>query len=105
MKTVTKCFQGYKNNGFIFEDFIYEKPSQIMYYNGELQAAVNQKVIVKTDTGKIKEENNIIQISKDNGKIWKFVGTTSENLKTVKKLFPNLSPELKIVNKKITAVE
>ncbi|MGS0747587.1 hypothetical protein [Halpernia sp. GG3] len=105
IKNFTNSFAEYKKQGFIFEKYNYEPPIKIIKYKGELQAAVIQKIVVRTKNGKLLEENTMIAISNDNGKVWKFVGTTKENRNLLKKVFPNLSPDLKIINKDLVPVE
>lgn len=105
VQTFTNTYNEYKKQGIQFEKFEYYNPTKIIEYKGTLQASVIQKVTANTESGKLYDENSIIAISEDQGKTWKFIGTTSNNRELIKKVFPDLSPDIEIINKTLQPIE
>ncbi|WDT69084.1 MULTISPECIES: hypothetical protein [Cloacibacterium] len=105
IKNSLKSLEEYKKAGFFFDRFYYTDFSPILKYKGELQTAVVQNMVVKTKNGKFLSRNSIIAISNDGGRIWKFIGVTQENVDKIKKVLPNLSPSIKLINELPTKID
>ncbi|ANF51355.1 hypothetical protein A0O34_12920 [Chryseobacterium glaciei] len=89
--------------GYTFKDVTFSEVSDIINNKAELQTVVHQKIEMETPKGKILGDYYLIGISKDNGKLWKFIDTAGKNISEMIKYFPNLSSKLNIPKKKINS--
>ncbi|MET3538531.1 hypothetical protein [Chryseobacterium limigenitum] len=89
--------------GYTFKDVTFSDASDIINNKTELQTVVHQKIEMETPKGKILGDYYLVGISKDNGKLWKFIDTVGKNISEMIKYFPNLSSKLNIPKKKITS--
>ena len=71
-------------------------PGAIISYKNELQTTLPQTTEVKVMASMIAAETTLIAISEDKGVHWYFIDTSIYRSEKVKKLLPNLSPDLVI---------
>ena len=71
-------------------------PGTIISYKNELQTTLPQTTEVKVMASLISAETTLIAISEDKGIHWYFIDTSIYRSDKVKKLLPNLSPDLVI---------
>lgn len=90
--------------GYTFKKIDFSEVSDIIHTKNELQTVVHQKIEMETPKGNVLSDYYIIAVSKDNGKLWKFIDTSGKSIESVRKYFPNLSSKLYIPNKKITPI-
>ena len=62
----------------------------------ELQCTIQQHTELTATKGRVITHTTMLAISDDNGKSWKFVDAQNMDLATLRKLYPNLSPGIKI---------
>jgi len=63
-------------------------------YNREMQNIVTQEFVANFGGDKFHIYNNLLAISKDNGKSWKFVDLAKHDSESIKDFVPNFSPDL-----------
>lgn len=82
--------------GYTFKKVNFSDVSDIVHTKNELQTVVHQRIEMETPKGNILGDYYLIAISKDNGKLWKFIDTSGKSIESVRKYFPNLSSQLYI---------
>lgn len=75
-------------------------PGKTVIAGDEIHALVPQNVIMKLPAGKMLVEGYMIAISKDKGKHWFFLDTSTLDMEKVKMVLPNYNMELVIPEKK-----
>jgi len=85
-----------KSKGVAIKGSYFEKPSTIVKSKNELQCTIPQHTELTATRGRVITHATILAISDDNGKSWKFVDAQNMDLATLRKLYPNLSPGIKI---------
>ena len=71
-------------------------PTNIINYKKELQVTLPQTTEMKTGFGNLTLETTLVAISTDGGKNWYFIDTSVYDIQDVKKVLPDLSPDLVI---------
>lgn len=84
-----------KIQGMSFNAISFEKPSEIVKHENELQATIIQKTEINYSGGKMNSVSTLVAISQDEGKHWKFIDTSNKDEATVRQTFPNISAQLK----------
>ena len=79
--------------GITFRSVKLGEVSKIYKAGAELHCAIPQQVFMNTKKGYFTYESDILAISIDNGKTWKFF-TGNLSQKDLKRLFPNFNKEL-----------
>lgn len=82
----------------------YEKPSKIIRSNGELQCTIPQHMELTSLKGRVITHTTLLAISTDNGKSWKFVDASNFDMASLRKMYPNLSPGIKLPPKQKPSV-
>jgi hypothetical protein len=98
--TLTKTINDVKNQGVSFLNITFDNPTKIIKIKNELQCTIEQHLTAKVPNGNTTNSSTLIAVSLDNGKKWFFIDTTNKDISQIKKVFPNLSPEI-IINKKV----
>lgn len=93
-------YQGMKRFGAYFKNYSIGHPGEIVEHKKELQALIPQSMTVKSPWGEVTTETTLIAFSNDKGKSWIFFDTMVASADEIKKLFPELSPKLKIPPRK-----
>jgi hypothetical protein len=91
-----------KNNQMQLEDIILGKPTSIINHSSQLQSSIPQSMIITTSESRITSKYNLIAISNDEGKNWTFLDTSGKDIQTMRKKFPNLSPDILLPAKVVT---
>ncbi len=95
IKTISKDWQEYADNGLFVNKIYYDEPAKILFYEEILQTTIIQNVVMKTKNGQAMSKSTMIAIS-DDGIIWKFFGVGIKTLSELRVMFPELSPDLTI---------
>ncbi|AXG74903.1 hypothetical protein DVK85_11965 [Flavobacterium arcticum] len=93
---IARSFDLIKEDGVSFEDISYGVPSEIIQYEGQLQCTLPQMIEMKVDGGTVTANAVLIAVSMDNGVNWYFIDPTGNDIATMRKIIPTLSPLLKI---------
>jgi hypothetical protein len=91
-----KSVEAMKVQQMKFQTISFEKPSEILSYNGQLQATIVQRTEIKYAGGTLKSISTLIAISADEGNTWKFIDTSGKDAIAIRKAFPRLSPDLRL---------
>ncbi|WP_143754217.1 hypothetical protein [Chryseobacterium sp. 52] len=102
INTSVEAIDKMNTSGYIFKKVDFSEVGDIIPIKNELQTVVHQKIEMETPKGNMSGDHYLIAISKDNGKLWKFIDTSGKDIETVRKYFPNLSSKLFIPKKKMT---
>jgi len=98
-KIIEKSISQAKNQGISFLNITFDNPTKIVKSNKELQCTIVQHLTAKTKNGSVMNSSTLIAISIDNGKKWYFIDTTNKDIKQIRQLLPDLSPEIVIQKK------
>lgn len=96
VQTLKKGADDMAAEGAGFTNFTFGKPSPIIHTGDELQCTLPQTIEMKVSKGRLVTESTLIAISSDNGKTWYFMDTSGKNIDELRKILPNLSPQLVI---------
>lgn len=94
-----------KDEGFSFIDINFKDPSKFIKKGNEIQFTITQQLLMNTPNGKLVGNSTLIGISKDNGKNWTFIDSAGKSKEAIRKIFPNMSPNLVLIPKKQEMVE
>jgi hypothetical protein len=84
-----------KQNGTTITDITPDDPSMIQDTAGELQCTIKESIEMKVKGGTLQNDVVFVGISKDNGKTWVFIDTSTD-YSNIRKQFPTLSSLLVI---------
>ncbi|KAF2519084.1 hypothetical protein E0W68_04755 [Flavobacterium salilacus subsp. salilacus] len=93
---IARSFDQIKSEGVSFKNVSYGAPSEIIQYEGQLQCTLPQMIDMKVDNGTVTANAVLIAVSMDNGAKWYFIDPTGNDIATMRKIIPTLSPALKI---------
>ncbi len=93
---IARSFDLIKKDGVNFESMSYGTPSEIIQYEGQLQCTLPQIIEMKVGTETVTANAITIAVSMDNGANWYFIDPTGNDITTMRKIIPTLSPALKI---------
>lgn len=93
---IARSFNQIKSEGVAFNKVSYGVPSEIIQYEGQLQCTLPQMIEMEVDGGIVKANAVLIALSMDNGVNWYFIDPTGNDITTMRKIIPTLSPALKI---------
>ena len=93
-QTLTKTVDEMKEQGLSFNNISFDPPSKIVKSGKELQATIAQHTEVKMRRGRVVTTSTIIAFSTDNGNIWTFVDTSSNDMYMLRKLIPGISKNI-----------
>ncbi len=85
-----------ESQNFIVKSISYEKPSEFLKHNGDLQCAITQIMVMSTPNGNVQNKTVLIAISKDEGENWVFLDTSGMPRASVEDFYENLHPELNL---------
>ena len=88
-------------NEISVEKIDYKNPGKAIKYHNEIQIALDEEMVFKTQKGNLNNQNTLIAISNNNGKNWTFLNTLNQSKNDLIKKFPNLSPQLELKSKAI----
>jgi len=83
-----------REQGISIDSVIFSNLNPIIKTKEELQTTLIETLIMTIPQGKMINKSTLVCISKDNGGTWFFLDTSSNDLKTMQKQFPNLSDNL-----------
>ncbi|MEO8412946.1 MAG: hypothetical protein ABI472_04775 [Ginsengibacter sp.] len=86
--------------GLTFDNVSIGSPSTIIITKSGLQSVVPQILELKTKDGRLKATSYLVGISGDKGKTWYFMDTSGKTLVQMQVVFPFLSNDLVIPEKK-----
>jgi hypothetical protein len=72
----------------------FSQPTDIINQGGLLQCAVPVKIVTRIGGGTLTRYTNMIAISRDKGKHWKFMDTGGKSLEAMQKQYPELSGKI-----------
>jgi hypothetical protein len=93
--TLKKAEQHMKEYGMTISYILVNEPSWVVDTAGEMQCTVVETIELNVKGGRVRNDIAFIGISKDKGKHWVFIDT-STNFKNLRKDFPTLSSRLNI---------
>ena len=93
---IARNFDQIKTEGVSFQNVSYGEPSQIIQYEGQLQCTLPQMIEMKVNDGTVTANAVLIAVSMDNGINWFFIDPTGNDITTMRKIIPTLSPKLNI---------
>ncbi len=96
IKQIEKGINEFELQGITLSKFTIGEPSNVILIKNELQCTVPQTLEMKLPNGKLIAESTLIAISMDKGLNWYFLDTSTIDIQTLRKAFPNLSNELVI---------
>lgn len=102
MKFIKSNFEQLEAEGVSFLDVTFGEPTQIIPIQNkdlnvlELQCTLPQSVKMGVPGGKVTANTTLIAVSRDNGTNWYFADVSGNNLETMRKIIPTLSPKLVI---------
>lgn len=93
-------FKQLEDEGIVFQKIHFGEPSTIykvkLEDREELQCTLPQMIEMKIPGGIFTANATLIALSRDKGANWYFIDTSGNNLTSMKKLIPSLSPDLVI---------
>ncbi len=102
IKLIEQQLSGMKNAQMAIKDVMMGKPTAIISHNNQLQSTIPQSLVITTPDSKITSKYNLIAISTDSGKNWSFIDTSGKDIQTMRRTFPQLSPELLLPAKEVS---
>lgn len=93
---IQRSFELIKSDGVKFEKVTYGIPSKMIQFEGQLQCTIPQMIDMKVKEGTVTANSVLIAVSMDNGENWYFVDPTGNDIATMRKVIPTLSPALTI---------
>lgn len=72
------------------------EPSDIYETEKEIQCILPQIITMEVPKGTMEAKSTLIAISSDNGKTWYFIDTSGNDIETIRKMLPNVSPEINL---------
>ena len=93
---ISRSFDQVKSEGVAFDEVNYGAPSEIIQYEGQLQCTLPQMIDMKTNGRTVTANSVLIAVSMDNGVNWYFIDPTGNDITTMRKIIPTLSPALQI---------
>jgi hypothetical protein len=75
------------------------EPSDIYETDSEIQCTLPQTILMELPNGKMEIKSTLIAASSDFGKTWYFIDTNGDELQEVRKMLPNISPDIKLPKK------
>lgn len=85
-----------KKQGFKIDDIKVDSPSHIFRNGKELQCTALQHLYMTVQNKRILSTSSLIAFSSDNGSNWTFLDANNKTIETIKKIVPNLSPQIVI---------
>ncbi len=85
-----------ETSGSKFLNVTYGEPSATITSGNELQCTVPQTTEIQVEEGIMVSKSTLIAVSTDNGKSWRFMDTSGQDIQTLKQSIPNLSEQLVI---------
>ncbi len=97
LSEITRSFKAFEEEGVAFKNVSFGTPSKIIVAEkNELQCTVPQMIEMKVNGGSITANTTLIAVSRDEGKSWYFADATGNDIETMRKIIPTLSPKLVI---------
>lgn len=96
IEILTRGLNSMKEQGISFKSISMGEPSKLVKSGKELQATIPQNIILKLPKGSLESNSTLVAISTDNGVNWTFIDTSNNDIATLKKVIPTLSPALVI---------
>jgi hypothetical protein len=93
---IEKEISGMKKQGFKIDDVKVDSPSHIFRNGKELQCTALQHLYMTVQSKKVMSTSSLIAFSSDNGLNWTFLDANNKAIETIKKIVPNLSPQIVI---------
>lgn len=93
---VRRSFEQLKSEGVSFTDISYGAPSEALVYEGQLQCTLPQIIEMEVESGTVTTSTILIAVSMDNGKSWYFIDPGDQDINTMRKIIPTLSPKLQL---------
>jgi hypothetical protein len=93
---IERTFEQLKSEGVSFVNISYGVPSQALLYEGQLQCTLPQMIEMKVESGTVTTNSILIAVSMDNGESWYFIDPGDQDIKTMRKIIPTLSPKLEL---------
>ncbi|WP_297332996.1 hypothetical protein [Flavobacterium sp.] len=93
---IKRTFEQLKSEGVSFTDISYGAPSEALLYEGQLQCTLPQMIEMKVESGTVTSSSILIAVSMDNGKSWFFIDPGDQDINTMRKIIPTLSPKLQL---------
>jgi hypothetical protein len=93
---IEKEISGMKKQGFKIDDIKVDSPSHIFRNGKELQCTVLQHLYMTVQSKKVMSTSSLIAFSSDNGLNWTFLDANNKAIETIRKIAPNLSPQIVI---------
>jgi len=93
---IEKEISGMKKQGFKIDDIKVDSPSHIFRNGKELQCTALQHLYMTVQSKKVMSTSSLIAFSSDNGFNWTFLDANNKPIETIKKIAPNLSPQIVI---------
>lgn len=93
---IERSFGLLTEDGITFTDASYGEPSEIILYEGQMQCTLQQMIEMETPNGNVTANSMLIAVSMDNGDNWYFIDPTGNDITTMRKVIPTLSPMLDI---------
>ncbi|OIQ20209.1 MAG: hypothetical protein BM557_05950 [Flavobacterium sp. MedPE-SWcel] len=91
-----RSFDLIKSEGVIFVSADYKNPSAIITHEDQLQCTLFQSIKMNAGGETVTADATLIAVSMDNGENWYFIDPTGNDITTMRKMIPTLSPSLKI---------
>ena len=85
-----------KSQGIVIKSVVMGEPGTIYTAGTELHALVPQETIIDQKGVEIKSKNYLLAVSSNGGKQWYFINLDSFKEESIRLLFPNFNPQLKI---------
>lgn len=95
-EVLAKSIHEMKSQGISFSKVTFDEPSKIVKQGKEWQATIKQHLELKLPKEKLLSTSMLIAISTDNGNNWTFIDVSKKDAATLRKAFPNISPQLNI---------
>jgi len=87
-------FGALEAEGVTFNNISFTAPTKILTHEEELQCTLTQMIEMKVVGGTLTVFATLVAVSQDDGKNWYFADTAGNDLATMRKLIPGLSPKL-----------
>lgn len=95
IQAIESSFKLQKEKGTTFDNVLVSDPSEIFKCNGQLQCVLKQEITISMAGQKpFQAKSNLIAISVDDGKNWKFINAADKDITEVKKAYANICIDL-----------
>lgn len=95
IQAIESSFKLQKEKGTTFDNVLVSEPSPIVKCNGQLQCVLKQEITISmVGQNAFQAKSNLIAISVDDGKSWKFINAADKDIAEVQKVYANICSDL-----------